>query len=268
MGASLSAAVASDDANGTGAGESSSSGSVLCPVCAEEIRGAGKRGGAVGCLNGHAIHAACAADLVLGGGVCPTCRDPLYFATVPSREVKAARIMAKDLSKEMDQSQIQNQTAEAYEFHVGDVVRVHAEAKRCEEMQSLPGIGGWHVDMEAACGTEGEVVEVVVVASPDLSEDPTGSEAGRQLKLLEVCTDSLDTWRWHPELLTLVRARADLADKERAAARESMEQLARLRAELATVKRARVVVGAEIAAALGMNPPEALDTADPQLILP
>merc|ERR1719359_1047870 len=101
MGASLCEAVSPSHSRSTG---DNTSAGVLCPVCAEEIKGAGKRGGAVGCLNGHAIHAACAADLALGGGVCPTCRAPLYYAQVLKAEVAAARLLAKDLAKDLEEA--------------------------------------------------------------------------------------------------------------------------------------------------------------------
>ena len=74
----------------------------------------------MGCLNGHAIHAACAADLALGGGVCPTCRAPLYYAQVPKAEVEAAKLLAKDLSKEFEQADKQGGSGVAHEFEVGD----------------------------------------------------------------------------------------------------------------------------------------------------
>ena len=59
-----------------------------CPLCYEPLAEAD--GGAVGCLRGHRLHAACAADLALGGEACPTCREPLFFARVGAREAAAA----------------------------------------------------------------------------------------------------------------------------------------------------------------------------------
>ena len=45
----------------------------ICPICGEDINSETAPDGAVGCLGGHAMHPACAADLLLGGGNCPTC---------------------------------------------------------------------------------------------------------------------------------------------------------------------------------------------------
>ena len=59
----------------------------LCPVCYDAVPPLDS----VGCLGGgsagaqgggHGLHAACASDLLLGGGACPECREPLFFAKV------------------------------------------------------------------------------------------------------------------------------------------------------------------------------------------
>ncbi len=49
----------------------------LCGVCLEAVA----FGGAL-CGNGHALHAACAADHALGGGNCPTCRAQSFHPLV------------------------------------------------------------------------------------------------------------------------------------------------------------------------------------------
>ena len=57
----------------------------VCSVCYEPLV-AGSLGGAVGCINGHAIHAHCATNLALGGGACALCRQPLYGATMTKED--------------------------------------------------------------------------------------------------------------------------------------------------------------------------------------
>eukprot|EP00931_Biecheleriopsis_adriatica_P020245 TRINITY_DN13598_c0_g1_i1.p1 TRINITY_DN13598_c0_g1~~TRINITY_DN13598_c0_g1_i1.p1 ORF type:complete len:1425 (+),score=288.78 TRINITY_DN13598_c0_g1_i1:78-4352(+) len=232
MGASL-----SDASLPPGTVDASSAESAMCPVCAEEIRGAEQLGGVVGCLKGHAIHAACAADLTLGGGACPTCRSPLYYAQVSKAEAEAARCIASAEAEQRVQSEGDDeQDRSPGQFHVGDTVRILANASECEKLQSAPEVGGWSPDMASACDAEGEVVEII----------GTRSSSGEAVFAVEVCTDNLDIWRWHSQLLTLVCSYCKgQPDKERRAAKKSAEQLARLRAELAAVKKARTQVGVE-----------------------
>lgn len=68
-------------------GANASKDAIACLVCLEPATLRGESlcwspGGFVSCLNGHTLHAPCAADLVLGGGSCPACRDPLFFTQV------------------------------------------------------------------------------------------------------------------------------------------------------------------------------------------
>jgi hypothetical protein len=60
-----------------------------CPVCFDAIDGTAP-GGVIGCLSGHPIHAACASALCLGGGVCPQCREPLFYAQMTPQDAVAA----------------------------------------------------------------------------------------------------------------------------------------------------------------------------------
>jgi hypothetical protein len=73
----------SSSSSGSGAdgGDRGGGGAAIkCAVCFDSVRGA--PGGLVSCLSGHALHASCAADLLLSGGACPECREPLFYARV------------------------------------------------------------------------------------------------------------------------------------------------------------------------------------------
>jgi len=204
-------------------------GGLTCAVCSEAICSDSDpfavARGAVGCLNGHALHAACAADVALGGGTCPTCRAHLHHAQLPEAEADAARRAVAVQEKE-DENLGRERT-----FMVGDCVRVHASRLECMLLQSHPHCGGWHEDMAAACGTEGTVANIV--ADPEMANRRGADVRPRPV---EVCGADGSMWRWHPGALKLVRASSK---DEAAAAKESAQQLARLRAELAEVKLAR-----------------------------
>merc|ERR1719498_579549 len=64
----------------------------LCSLCSAPLASGAGLGGCVACVEGHAIHASCAADWLLGGGVCPTCRAPLFEGRVPGRCARAANL--------------------------------------------------------------------------------------------------------------------------------------------------------------------------------
>ena len=64
----------------------------LCPLCAAPLAGGAGLGGCVACADGHALHASCAADWILGGGGCPTCRAPLFAGRVPASTARAASL--------------------------------------------------------------------------------------------------------------------------------------------------------------------------------
>ena len=81
--------------SGGGGGDAGDDAGEACCCCGDAIDAATAPDGAVGCLNGHAMHAACAADLLLGGGGCPICRQPLYFPQVGAPEATAALELAK-----------------------------------------------------------------------------------------------------------------------------------------------------------------------------
>lgn len=219
---------------------------VLCGVCAEEIAPSAQ-GGVVGCLTGHPIHASCAADLVLGGGVCPTCRAPLYFAQVDSSEAAKARDMA---AEEVDEEEEDVEVNPDRQYRVGDIVRVSNNQQSIEALQVRPGAGGYHPEMLAARGQEGEVIDLRQVTIKTNDGDVVN------LSLIEVVTfNRQDVYWWHPHLLTFVSNGNSPLDKERLLAKHSAEQLSRLRAELAAIKRARAEVGLRIASELGVVAP-------------
>lgn len=139
--------------------------------CGDVIDAKSSPDGAVGCLGGHAMHAPCAADLLLGGGSCPTCRQPIFFSKVAGPEAKAAIEFAKE---EIQQAQKESQKRVRLEledlaefgielsFEVGDVVLVSPDLDVCRIAQTKdPIAGGWDDDMAPACGLEGRVTGIV-----------------------------------------------------------------------------------------------------------
>lgn len=138
--------------------------------CGDEIK---TTDGAVGCLNGHAMHPGCAADLLLGGDSCPMCHDPICFPNLPQAEVKAAakylevdqekrrEIERVKLEKERKELEIQGDN---YTFRVNDIVRISPDQASCsKEAMKRPKAAGWSKDMEFACGLEGCVTEIVEI---------------------------------------------------------------------------------------------------------
>ena len=144
--------------------------------------------GCVGCLQcGHACHAPCAADLLLGGGVCPACRAPFYQPQLGADEGRAADgIFHKELlemdkpesedgaeeggSSESEKKRDSNDSDEDAKSHngaqvdvkEGDYVRISADRELCETIQSTcPTSGGWFSDMASCLGAEGQVIAIV-----------------------------------------------------------------------------------------------------------
>jgi len=139
--------------------------------CGEAIDSDTAPDGVVGCLGGHAMHAACATDLLLGGGKCPTCRQTLFFSRVARSEVKAAAEFTK---KEIQRSRLEEEEKIRDELEdlekrglepaleIGDVVLVSSDTLFCKKAQLADPISGWwHKDMSAACGLEGRVLELI-----------------------------------------------------------------------------------------------------------
>ena len=155
--------------------------------------------GCVGCLRcGHAVHAPCAADLLLGGGVCPACRAPFYQPQLNAEEGQAADdIFQKELldmdkpdsedspseggsssaekkrdstngaaatkdPKKISQSNGEKSSAGTHAIKEGDYVRISPDRELCETVQSTcPTAGGWFPDMADCCGLEGQVIAIV-----------------------------------------------------------------------------------------------------------
>jgi len=122
--------------------------------------------GAVGCLGGHAMHASCAADLLLGGGQCPTCRQPIFYSKVDGAEANAAIEFAKAEIKRVQRAERQKikqnleESGEDPSFEVGDVVLVLSDVETCKQAQLAdPIYGGWEEDMSMGCGLAGRVIE-------------------------------------------------------------------------------------------------------------
>jgi len=81
----------------SGSGHGTTSSALMCPICFDNvvIEGeAASSGGAVSCLAGHAMHAACASGLALSGGACPECREPLFFAKLNPMDASGAEARA------------------------------------------------------------------------------------------------------------------------------------------------------------------------------
>jgi len=149
--------------------------------------------GCVGCLRcGHAVHAPCAADLLLGGGVCPACREPLYLPRLGSDEVHAAEnIFHKELlgmetpvgssgsaekgGEKSSSVASKGEDGTPVTIGEGDIVRISNDGELCSTIQSTcPTSGGWYADMAECCGIEGQVVAIVSLGSSE-----TKSEAYR-----------------------------------------------------------------------------------------
>jgi len=79
------------DNDGAGGG---GGGAINCAVCYDSMAIENSPGGLVSCLGGHALHAGCASELLLGGGACPECREPLFFAKIEKSEALAAAAAA------------------------------------------------------------------------------------------------------------------------------------------------------------------------------
>ncbi|CAJ1945909.1 unnamed protein product [Cylindrotheca closterium] len=121
--------------------------------------------GAVGCLNGHALHPSCAADYLLSGGNCPTCREPLFFPKVGKAEAAAAEeYLEAELQrrrKEEEEAIRKEQLANGQVFNVNDIVRVSSDVKLCmKELMASPGKTGWTPEMDSFCGSIGRITEV------------------------------------------------------------------------------------------------------------
>jgi len=151
--------------------------------CGDPINSSTSPSGAVGCLGGHAMHASCAADLLLGGGKCPTCRQTLFFSRVAGTEVKAAAEFAKkeiERVRREEEDRVRSELKELENlgldvtFQMGDVVLVSPDRKECEKVQTSDTIsGGWHEEMSTSCGLEGKVEEVILDADAFGADDDT-----------------------------------------------------------------------------------------------
>ena len=127
--------------------------------------------GCVGCLRcGHSMHAPCAADLLLGGGVCPGCRDPLYRPCLHAQEVQAAEKIFQNIEKRdaRDNGNDRNLPTGRVEEESqcapisltrGDIVRISNDPNLCIDVQSLGVLsGGWSPDMLDCRGLEGQIM--------------------------------------------------------------------------------------------------------------
>ncbi|KAL3936640.1 MAG: hypothetical protein SGBAC_008085 [Bacillariaceae sp.] len=121
--------------------------------------------GAVGCLNGHALHPSCAADYLLSGGNCPTCREPLFFPKVGKAEADAAEeYLEAELQrrrKEEEEAIRKEQLANGQVFNINDIVRISSDVALCKkELMASPGKTGWISEMDSFCGSMGRITEV------------------------------------------------------------------------------------------------------------
>lgn len=147
--------------------------------CGDVIDNSSSPDGAVGCLGGHAMHASCAADLLLGGGLCPTCRQPLFFSRLAGREARTAVNFAKEeirRRRKEEEDRVKRSLEEAVArgmdivFNVGDDVLVSPDTGLCAcgQMED-PIAGGWDEDMCSACGLEGRVTDITVLDGKSVS---------------------------------------------------------------------------------------------------
>ena len=143
----------------------------VCCVCAEGINGYNAPDGAVGCLGGHAMHPACAADLLLGGGKCPTCRQTLFHSKVAESEIREAAQFVQDEIERVkleEEEKIKGELNElakqglSMKYDVGDVVLLPTSEDHCKLTQCQdPAAGWWHDDMASCCGLQGVVTDVI-----------------------------------------------------------------------------------------------------------
>jgi len=149
--------------------DSDSANTKMCLCCQEPIDIDTAPDGAVGCLFGHAMHSSCASDLLLGGGRCPVCDIPLFYAKVPQTEANAAAKMAatelaRIQEKEAEKRKLQEKHSAAIEK--GDIVRVSSDADLCAKTQARsPLSGGWDKDLAIHCGNEFCVTEIATCGS-------------------------------------------------------------------------------------------------------
>lgn len=139
--------------------------------CGEVIDSKTAPDGVVGCLQGHAMHASCASDLMLGGGKCPTCRQTLFFPKLTNSECQTAVDFARDHTEkeyQIEEKKIQDEIkeiaahGETITYNVGDIVFINGDKKQCKyEQLKDPISGSWHEEMSDACGREGRVAEIV-----------------------------------------------------------------------------------------------------------
>lgn len=139
--------------------------------CGEVIDSKTAPDGVVGCLQGHAMHASCASDLMLGGGKCPTCRQTIFFPKLASTECQTAVDFAVEHSEkeqQVEEQKIQDEIKEITDrggpisYDVGDIVFINGDRKQCKyEQLRDPISGSWHDEMSDACGREGRINEVV-----------------------------------------------------------------------------------------------------------
>ena len=101
--AAANAAAGTHSGQGGGADNfSGSRGTINCAVCYDSMASASSPGGLVSCLGGHALHAGCASELLLGGGACPECREPLFFAKLETHEIVTAAAAAAAAASDAD----------------------------------------------------------------------------------------------------------------------------------------------------------------------
>lgn len=134
------------------------------------------------CLGGgHALHAACAADLALGGGDCPSCRAPIFYAGVARSEVAAAKNVIDEETRKRSATST---------LRPGDCVKISQDLEECRRIMSSPENGGWYSDMDACCGKHA----VVATAFPD--------KGTFDVKIVDDAGSVL-TWRLDKKILTL-----------------------------------------------------------------
>jgi hypothetical protein len=103
-------------------------------------------------------------------GLCPTCRNPIFFPRVPAPEAKAAKeYVAAELR---DRKQHEEEKARKEEelaaqgleisLYVNDIVRISSDTGFCaKEVMKYPEKAGWVRDMASACGTVGRITEII-----------------------------------------------------------------------------------------------------------
>eukprot|EP00980_Cylindrotheca_fusiformis_P018185 scaffold5887_cov122-Cylindrotheca_fusiformis.AAC.14 len=129
--------------------------------CGDAIDDKTAPNGAVGCINGHGMHPSCAADQLLSGGTCPTCRVSLHFPKIPRAEATAAEDF---LETELQRRRNEEKEAIESQEHVldlNDIVEISSDIEFCKrELMACPEKTGWVSEMEYVCGAMGRITNI------------------------------------------------------------------------------------------------------------